>query len=182
MSPSSTPAPTSRFLLLMGYAASNHLAFLIFATLMALIIACVGGPEETIDRACPGLEAVTERAGLISWSEAEEFATERLRMSAPEVTGVEVERVWSSCLTTFRSYEQDLLSGRGWSNPELWSPDMPVWVVEVKSISRPAGISASNADNPYSFAMDVMDARSGEFIAGSRYEEPLLASGSNQLS
>ena len=160
--------------MLTRYAASNRLVFLIFVTLMALVTACVGGSKETVDRTCPGLEAVTERAGLISRSEAEEFATKRLSMSAPEVTGVEIERVWSSCLTTFRSYEQDLLFRQGWSNPELWSPDMPVWVVEVKGISRPAGISASNSDNPYSFAMDVMDARSGEFIAGARHREPLL--------
>ena len=164
----------------MRYAASNRLVSLIFATLMAIGAACVVGPEEMVDWNCPELEAVAERAGLISWSEAEEFATERLSMSAPEVTGVEIERVWSSCLTTFRSYEQDLLSRQGWSNPELWSPDMPVWVVEVKGISRPAGISASKADNPYRFAMDVMDARSGEFITGSRYAEPRLASGSSQ--
>ena len=128
-----------------------------------------------MDRACSGLEAVTEHAGLISRSEAEEFAMERLSMSAPEVTGVEIERVWSSCLTTFRSYEQDLLLGQGWSNPELWSPDTPVWVVEVKGISHPAGISASDADNPYRFAMDIMDARFGDFMTGSRYPEPLLA-------
>ena len=153
---------------------SYRLWFPIVILSMALAAACVGGSEETVDRACPGLEAVTEHAGLISRSEAEQFATERLSMSAPEVTGVEIERVWSSCLTTFRSYERDLLSERGWSNPEVWLPDMPVWVVEVKGISRPAGISASNSDNPYSFAMDVMDARSGEFIAGSRHREPLL--------
>ena len=158
----------------MRHIVSNRLSFMIFATLMAIGTACVAVPEETVDRACLGLKAVTEHAGLISRSEAEEFATERLAMSAPEVTGVEIEKVWSSCLTTFRSYEQDLLSGEGWSNPEIWSPDMPVWIVEVKGISRPAGISASNSDNPYSFAMDVMDAESGEFITGSRHREPLL--------
>ena len=153
---------------------SYRLPYPLVTISMVIAVACGSVSEDTVDLACAGLEAVTEHAGLISRSEAERVATERLAMSAPEVTGVEIERVWSSCLTTFRSYEQDLLKRQAWTNPDVWPPDMPVWVVEVKGISRPAGISASNAGNPYNFAMAVMDARSGESIAGSRYPEPLL--------
>ena len=156
------------------YAVPHRLVYLLVTISVVIAAACGSVSEDRVDRACAGLEAVTERAGLIGRSEAEGLATERLAMSAPEVTGVEIERVWSSCLTTFRSYEQDLLKRQAWTNPEVWPPDMPVWVVEVKGISRPAGISASNAGNPYNFAMAVMDARSGESIAGSRYPEPLL--------
>ena len=154
---------------------SYCLAFLVVTIGMSITAACGSESEHTVDMACAGLEAVTEHAGLISRSEAEGLATEILAMSAPEVTGVEIERVWSSCLTIFRSYEQDLLKQQGWSNPEVWPPDMPVWVVEVKGTSQPAGMSATNADNPYRFAMVVMDAGSGESIAGSRYQMPLLA-------
>ena len=157
-------------------ALSYRLPYLLVTISMVIAAACGSVSEDTVDRACAGLEAVTEHAGLLSRSEAEGVATKRLAMSAPEVTGVEVERVWSSCLTTFRSYEQDLLNRQVWTNPDVWPPEMPVWVVEVKGISRPAGISASNTGDPYKFAMAVMDARSGESIAGSRYLEPLLAS------
>ena len=95
-------------------------------------------------------------------------------MSAPEVTGTDVERIWASCLTTLRSYEQDLLEGKSWTNPDVRSPDTLVWIVEVKGISRPAGISAANANNPYRYAAQIMYARNGETIGGSRRYEPLL--------
>ena len=95
-------------------------------------------------------------------------------MSAPEVTGTEVERVWASCLTTFRSYERDLLAGESWTNPDVRSPDMPIWIVEVKGISRPAGIPAANASHPFRYALATMSARDGETLGGSRGREPLL--------
>ena len=101
------------------------------------------------------------------------MAVERLSMSAPEVSPTEVERVWASCLTTYRSYQERLLPG-AWTDPELRPPDMPVWIVEVKGISRPAGISAANADNPYRYAMDVQDAKTGEFMEGTRRREHRL--------
>ena len=52
---------------------------------------------------------------------------------------------------------------------------MPVWVVEVKGVSRPAGIAAGNSDKTYNYAMVVMDAVSGESIAGARYMMPRMA-------
>ena len=154
---------------------TRALAFQLLAVALSIVVACGSESGDTADLACTGLETVTERAGLIARSEAEGLATKMLAMSAPEVTGVEIERVWSSCLTTHRSYEQDLLERQVLFNPALRSPDMPVWVVEVKGVSRPAGISAGNSDKTYNFAMVVMDAVSGESIAGARYQMPRMA-------
>lgn len=120
------------------------------------------------------LEAVSDRTGLISRSEAEESATEWVAMSAPEVTGTEVERVWASCLTTLRSYEQDLLRGTASTNPDVRPLDLPIWIVEVKGASRPAGISSANANDPYRYAAQIIDARTGKSIGGYRRYEPLL--------
>ena len=154
---------------------ARPLAFQLLAVAMAIVIACGGESEDPADLVCSGLETVAERAGLITRGDAEVLATEMLAMPAPEVTGVEIERVWASCLTTRRSYEQGLLERQVLVNPELTSPDMPVWVVEVKGISRPAGISADNAAKTYNYAIVVMDTVSGESIAGARYQTPRMA-------
>ena len=147
----------------------------LLAVVVALALAACGGASgDAVDPACAGLEAVSNRDGLISRSEAVEQAMEYLASSAPEVTGMEIERVVAGCLTTLRSYHQDLLEGRAWTDPEVRSPDMPVWVVELKGISRPAGISAVNADAPYLYGMAVYDARSGEPVEGSRHRESML--------
>ena len=85
-----------------------------------------------------------------------------------------MERLWASCLTTLRSYEQELLGEGAWTNPDLYPPDTPVWIVEVKGISRPAGISTASADKPYRYAMEIINARTGEVIMGARYQVPKL--------
>ena len=157
-----------------GNTPSSRMVFLAVAFLLAIAAACGGTSEVSVSPSCPALESVRDRAGLISRSEAEELGIERLSMSAPEVTGTEVERVWASCLTTLRSYKRDLLLGQSMSNPEVLSPDMPIWIVEVKGISRPAGISDANANRPYRYAVEVMSARDGETLGGSRRREPLL--------
>ena len=142
---------------------------------LTIVAACGGSPGIEGDPVCQELEVVSDRGGLLSRSEADAMVTERLAMSAPEVTGVEVEGVVATCLTTLLSYYQDLLEGHVWINPAIRPHDTPVWIVEVKGISRPAGISAANAANPYLYAMSVIDARTGDSIAGSRYSEPRLA-------
>ena len=82
--------------------------------------------------------------------------------------------VWASCLTTLRSYEQGLLGGKVSTSPDVRSPDTLVWIIEVKGISWPAGISAANAKHPFRYAVEVMSARNGETVSGSRRHEPLL--------
>ena len=79
--------------------------------------------------------------------------------------------MWASCLTTLRSYEKDLLRRN-----DSTAPDTPVWVVEVKGISRPAGISAANAGEPYHYALAVMNAETGDTFAQLRRPEPLMQS------
>ena len=150
----------------------------IFALAIAAAFGCSSG--DSVGPACHRLEIVADRTGLISQERAEELATRWLASSAPEVTGVEIERVAASCLTTLRSYEQDLRDRSVWTNPDVLRPDMPVWIVEVKGISRPGGIAAANAGNPYRYAMEVINAKNSEAIAGSRYYEPLLESASEE--
>ena len=157
-----------------GNVMSRSVAMLAVVLSLAFAAACSGASGDAVDADCTGLEAVPNRDGLISRAEAEEQATEYLASSAPEVTGMEIEGVVASCLTTLRSYHQDLLEGRAWTNPEVRSPDMSIWIVEVKGISRPAGISAANANDPYRYGMVVYDARTGAPIEGSRHQEPLL--------
>ena len=153
---------------------SQRTAFLLVAFFLAITTACGGASEVSVGPSCATLESVSDRTGLISRNEAEELAVERLGMSAPEVTGTEVERVWASCLTTLRSYQQDLLEGKSSTNPDVRSPDTLIWIIEVKGISQPAGISAANANHPYRYAVEIMSARNGETVGGSRRYEPLL--------
>ena len=153
---------------------SERVVFLPLALVLALVAACGWAPDDVVSRSCGELEDVNDRAGLISRQEAENLATEWLAMSAPGVSATEIERVWASCLTTLRSYDVDLLEGTSSSSPLVPPPDTPVWVVEVKGISRPAGISTRSANEPYRYAIQVINANTAETIAGSRRWEPLL--------
>ena len=92
-----------------------------------LTVACFGTSGDAADARCSGLEVPPNRDGLISRSEAERLATERLVISAPGVSGTEIERVWASCLTTLRSYQHDLLQNDTWINPAFFRPSAPVW-------------------------------------------------------
>ena len=157
-----------------GDVLSRRVATLAVILSLAFAVACGGTSEDPVSPSCADFEVVGDRTGLISRHEAEQLAVERLSMSAPEVSPTEVERVWASCLTTYRSYEDRLLGEGAWTDPEHRPPDMPVWIVEVKGISRPAGISAANADNPYRYAMGVRNAMTGDFMEGARYQEPEL--------
>lgn len=132
------------------------------------------GTPAPVDAFCAVLETVPDRAGLIDQSEAEELTVDTLGMPFPSVSATEVEGVVASCLTMLRSYEQVLL-GEAWTSADPRSPDTPVWIVEVKGISRPDGISEGNAKNPYRYAMHVLNAGTGDMIAGSRYWEPKMA-------
>ena len=126
---------------------------------------------------CAGLETVPDRAGLVSEREADELARKRLAVPSPSVTGMKVERTIGACLSLLRSYERDLMGRGPRSNSEVPpSADTPVWVVEVKGISQPAGLSAANADRPYRYGLVVLDARNGDTIESLRYWEPKLAS------
>ena len=152
---------------------SFRLAMVAAVFALAMAVAC-GTPGDTVSSSCANFEVVGDRSGLISRLEAEQMAVERLSMSAPEVSTTEVERVWASCLTTYGSYQDRLLGEGAWNNPELRPPDTPVWIVEVKGISRPAGISTASAHVPYHYAMGIRNARTGEMMEGARYQEPML--------
>ena len=158
----------------MGYVTFRLIAFLVVALALAVVVACGGSPGDSVDAGCAGLETVADRTGLISRDEAEELATRQLESSAPSITGMEIERVVGSCLTTLRSYEQDLLGGGHQTDPKVLSPETPVWIVEAKGIARPAGLSAQNSDNPYHYGMATFYARNGETKGRSHYQEPLL--------
>ena len=67
-----------------------------------------------------------------------------------------------------------LAEGQRLATPAFLPLDTPVWIVEVKGISRPAGVSAANAGDPYRYALAVINAETGDSIAGSRRREPLM--------
>ena len=150
---------------------SRHFAIPAVVLALGLAAACGGALGDAVDAGCSGLEVIPGRDGQISQSEAERLAIELLAMPAPEVSGAEIERVWASCLTTLRSYEQDLLSR---TNPGMQPLNTPVWIVEVRGVSRPAGISAANAGDPYLYALAVINAETGDTIAGSRRRDPIM--------
>ncbi len=156
-----------------GYNLSLRVALVAFAVAL-LAVACGSATDEVVSPSCRDFEAIEDRSGLISRDEAEQMEVERLSMSAPEVSPTEVERVWASCLTTYGSYQDRLLEEGVWTNPELRPPDMPVWIVEVKGVSRPAGIATASAHVPYHYAMGVLNAGTGEMMEGARYQEPRL--------
>ncbi len=147
----------------------TRVAFMPAIIVLALTAACGGTSEKTVDVGCTRLEVPQDQQELISRGKAENIATELLAMSAPEVSGTEIERVWASCLTTLRSYEKDLLRRN-----DSTALDTPVWIVEVKGISRPAGISDANAGDPYHYALAVMKAETGDTFAQLRRREPLM--------
>lgn len=152
-----------------------RLRLIVVPVVVLAFTACFGASGDAAHPGCSGLKVPPDRDGLISRSEAERLATERLAISAPGVSETEVERVWASCLTTLRSYERDLRKYDGWINPEFFRADAPVWIVEVKGISRPAGLSEGKGIEPYTYALVVFYADTGGGIAGGRYWEPLLA-------
>ncbi len=158
----------------LGYVTFHHIASLVVALALVVAVACGNSRGDSVDAGCAGLETVPDHTGLISRDEAEGLATTQLTSSAPSITGMEIERLVASCLTTLRSYEQDLLGGGPQTNPEVLSPETPIWIVEAKGIARPAGLSAANADKPYQYGMATFDARNGETKRRSHYQEPLL--------
>ena len=151
-----------------------RLRLIVVPAVVLALAACIGTSGDAAHPGCPGLEVPANQDGLISRSEAERLATERLAIPAPSVSGTEIERVWASCLTTLRSYERDLRKYDGWINPEFFRADAPVWIVEVKGISRPAGLSEGKGTEPYTYALVVFYADTGDGIAGARYWEPKL--------
>ena len=147
---------------------------IVVAAVVLALAACFGTSGNAAHAGCPELEVPDNRDGLISRSEAERLATERLAIPYPSVSATEIERVWASCLTTLRSYERDLRKYDGWINPEFFRADAPVWIVEVKGITRPAGLSEGKGIGPYTYALVVFYADTGDAIQYSRYCEPLL--------
>ena len=150
----------------------RRVAFPAIVLALALAVACGGTSGDAVNAGCSGLEVLPGRDGLVSRSEAEDLATQWLAMPAPEVSGTEIERVWVSCLTTLRSYQQDLLEGNASTSLAVDSPDTPVWIVEVKGISWPGGISPVR--EPYGYSLIVINAETGDSIASTRRREPLI--------
>ena len=136
------------------------------------VTACRDVSPERQSGTCVGLEIIENRNGLISRSQAEELATKMLSRSAPEVSGVKIEAIRASCLTTLGSYQDDLLKGRWKTNPNTKSPETVIWLVEVEGRSTPEGISSGP---PFNFAMAIINARSGMHTGASRYQTPLLS-------
>ena len=123
----------------------------------------------TTDPGCYDLEPTAHTGGLISRDEAE--GNKGWLMGGPppgRASGVEIEGVTASCLTTFGAYAQRFYQPGEYSSTP---PDTPVWVVEIKGVSQYLG----NDGEPWQYVMNVIHAEAGNSMQGARYLEPRLA-------
>ncbi len=120
------------------------------------------------DPACYDLDPPAHTGRLISRDEAE--GSKGWLMGGPppgRASGVEIEGVTASCLTTYRAYtERFYQPGQYIDTP----PDTPVWVVEIKAVSR-----SLQGGQPWRYVMHVLHAESGSSMEGALYHEPRLA-------
>ena len=121
------------------------------------------------DPACYGLDPPAHAGILISRDEAEGSMAWLAGGPAPGgASAVEIEGVTASCLTTYGAYAKRFYQPGDWSSTP---PDTPVWVVEIKGISR----SLRDESEPWQYVMSVIHAESGDSMEGARYFEPRLA-------
>ena len=120
------------------------------------------------DPACYDLDPPAHTGRLISRDEAE--GRKGWLMGGPppgRASGVEIEGVTASCLTTYGAYtERFYQPGQYIDTP----PDTPVWVVEIKAVSR-----SLQGGQPWRYVMHVLHAESGSSMEGALYHEPRLA-------
>lgn len=120
----------------------------------------------TTDPSCYDLDPPAHTGWLISRDKAE--GSMAGLAGEPGASAVEIEGVTASCLTTFGAYARRFYQpGEYGSTP----PDTPVWVVEIKGVSR----SLRNESEPWQYVMNVIHAESGDSMEGARYFEPRLA-------
>ncbi len=122
----------------------------------------------TTDPACYDLEPPAATSRLISRDEAEENKGWLMGGPPPgRASGVEIEGVTASCLTTYGAYtERFYQPGQYIDTP----PDTPVWVVEIKAVSR-----SLQGGQSWRYVMNVLNAESGSSMEGALYHEPRLA-------
>ena len=156
-----------------------RVAFPAVVLALSLAIACSYVSEEAVNVSCSGLEGLPFRDGLISQSEAEDLAAELLEIPAPEVSGTEIQQMWSSCLTTLRSYERDVLNVYSSASlpvdspDRIGPPDMPVWTVQVKGSILWTGGTHPKRET-YGFSLIFLNAETGDSIAGTPRWESLI--------
>ena len=148
------------------------LCIAIAALLGSMAMACVGGSSPLSEEECEGIDSKESSRELINRAEAEEVAVSSLSESSPRTSSVEIQRITMSCLTTLGWFEQELLQGNSQSNPDVYPPSMPIWVIQVKGESRSEGPGDSLH---YSYAVATVDATSGEIMAQQYRFEPLSA-------
>ena len=132
---------------------------------IALLVAACGAAA---DPACQGLEALAGRTEFIGQDEAERMARAQLTGGPAPGYVVDIEGVTASCLTTHEAYAR-LFNRPGDSSST--PPDTPVWVVEIKGVSRRPG----DDGEPWQYVMNVLHAETGSSMEGARYFEPRLA-------
>ena len=122
----------------------------------------------TTDPACYDLEPPAATGRLISRDEAERSKGWLMAGPPPgRASGVEIEGATASCLTTYGAYtERFYQPGQYIDTP----PDTPVWVVEIKAVSR-----SLQGDEPWQYVMSVLHAETGDSMEEARYHEPRLA-------
>ena len=147
------------------------LAVAIAVLLSSMAMACGRDSSKLSESDCEKADPQQTSKGFLARTDAEELAVASLSESSPATSAVDIERIEASCLTTLGWFEQHLLQGISRSNPDLYPPDMPIWVIQVKGMSR-SERSGENFNNSYAVA--TVDAISGE-VMGQLYRfEPLL--------
>ena len=123
----------------------------------------------TTDPACHDLEPPAHTGVLISRDQAEENKGWLMGGPAPgRASGVEIEGVTASCLTTFGAYARRFYQPGEYSSTR---PGIPVWVVEIKAVSQ----YLSKDGKPWQYVMNVIHAEAGNSMEGALYFEPRLA-------
>ena len=123
----------------------------------------------TTDPACYGLDPPAHSGRLISRDEAEESMEWLAGGPAPGgASAIDIEGVTASCLTTYGAYTERFYQPGEYSNTP---PDTPVWVVEIKGVSR----SLRGGGDPWQYVMSVLHAETGDSMEGARYHEPRFA-------
>lgn len=135
----------------------------------ALAVSCEGAAGYVADPACYDLDPPADTSGFISRDEAEESMKYLADGPAPGgASAVEIEGVTASCLTTHEAYARRFYRPGDWSSTPT---DTPVWVVEIKGVSR----SLRDESEPWQYVMSVLHAETGDSMEGARYHEPRLA-------
>ena len=125
--------------------------------------------SQTVNLASRAIMSIVVCAWLFSTTIACQNATHQLHESDCEKIDPRLEG--PDLLDRFDRFREN--KGKTVSNPDLYPPGMPIWVIQVKGRSksvRPEGWETFN----YDYAIAAINASSGEIVGQSYLLDPLL--------